>query len=191
MLGVLDHHSCWSPAHLLRSRPMHCRPAPHPFAGVLFALSFLSALVPASHATTVLRMTDAEIVADSRWILEGRVISVSGAWNEDRTQIFTTVEIAVGDVLKGELAEKTVRLRMLGGSADGISMIVVGAPTFRAEEEVVLCLGANLHAMLPVVGLAQGKFSLTAEPSDGTKRVVTTGEERGAFLTRLRGLIGR
>ena len=169
---------------------MRRRPRPHLLAGAVFALSILSLPVPASHATTVLPMTDAEIVADSRWILEGRVISVSGAWNEDRTQIFTTVEIAVGDVLKGELAEKTLRLRMLGGSADGISMIVVGAPTFRPEEEVVLCL-ANRHAMFPVVGLAQGKFTLVAESGGPTKRVVATGEERGAFLARLRGLIDR
>lgn len=156
-----------------------------------FVALLLSLLAFPAHATLIQRMSEAELVAAARWIVTGRVTSVSGAWNADHTQIFTTIEIEPAEVLKGDLPKGPLRLRLLGGSADGISMIVVGAPVFTRDEEVVLCLGADRGGAFPVVGLGQGKFTLVRDGVSGLLRVKETGEPRAAFLARLRERVGR
>jgi len=51
--------------------------------------------------------------------------------------------------------------------------VTIGAPTFTAGEEVIVCLGAKPPALPYVLGLNQGVFRIRRDASTG-QRVVTT-----------------
>lgn len=143
----------------------------------VLGLALLAWAVPA-RATEVPRLTDEELVAASSQVLEARVESVTSAWNPARNQIFSFVDLSVGEVLKGTTPGPRLRLRLLGGSADGITMSVIDGPTFAVGERALLCLGPNPQSLFPIVGLSQGKLTFERDPVTGVERV------RGRAITR-------
>lgn len=80
-----------------------------------------------------------ELTDEASDIIIGSVDTVASYWNEDRTAIFSTVSLAVDEVLKGTPGE-TVTVTVPGGEADGIGQWVSGAPMFTADETAVVFL---------------------------------------------------
>ncbi len=139
-------------------------------------------------ATVIEPMSDADLVREAGFIVHGRVTGAVSRWNEGQSQIFTFVDIAVDNQLKGESLGKVVSLRLLGGYADGIGMAIAGAPAFQAGEEVVVLMEGNPHAILPVVGMSHGKFTVLTDAETGVKTVKERGVEFAAFMGRLSAL---
>jgi hypothetical protein len=157
----------------------------------VFICSLLAAVAAAAApacATTVVRLSDEELVAASARVIEARVESVASYWNPARDQIFTQVDLAVSEVLKGPSLGPRLSLRLLGGTADGITMTVLDAPSFSPGEQTLLCLGPNLQALFPVVGLAQGKFTFERDPVTGVEQVRERAVPRSAFVESIRTL---
>jgi hypothetical protein len=94
----------------------------------------------------------------------------------------------VGEVLKGPSPGATLRLRLLGGSADGITMTVVDGPSFVAGESTLLFLGPNLQSFFPVVGLDQGKFTFETDPTTGVEHVRERAIPKAALMQSFRNL---
>lgn len=114
-------------------------------------------------ATTMVRLTDEELIERSSLIIIGQCTAARSAWKGRR--LVTMATVAVHEVLKGEShPEITV---VLPGGMDAqrkfpIAAVAPGAPQISPDEEVVLFLSSRADEpdSYAVTGLAQGKFSV-------------------------------
>jgi matrixin/putative Ig domain-containing protein len=116
-------------------------------------------------ATTVVMLTDTELIVHSRLIVTGRVVSVISAWDDSASMAWTYVEIVTDQVLKGEIAEGTIVLKQLGGAVGESGMRVFGQPEFRVGERALLYLNTGADGSLHSAHAFMGKFSIRQDPT--------------------------
>jgi hypothetical protein len=119
----------------------------------------------------------AELTANADHIALGEVLSTESAWDANHRTIYSTVEIAVSESWKGQVAKSgRLRLRHFGGIVGDIEMTVYGEARFQQGERVVVFTqGGHL------VGMGQGKRRL--EWDRATKRWMAAPWDRtGASL---------
>lgn len=154
------------------------------------SLAFAYGLTPAAaKATTVLRLSDDDLIRQALLIVDARVVRAVAAWNADRTQIHTTVDLEVIEFIKGDLPanRRTVRLKMLGGVVGDMAMAVVGAPALPAGQRALLCLRPGCERLdFPVVGLSQGRIAALRDGRTGRFMAGDRGMEYDALLARFR-----
>ncbi len=147
-----------------------------------------AAVIAPATATTVVPMTDDDMVRHAAHIVEGVVKKVESKWNADKTQIHTFIDIGVTNQIKGKLpkAQSEIHLRVLGGTVDDITMAIVAAPTFAVKEEVLLFLRPNHeHWLFPIVGFNQGKLRIDTHPKTGKKLILERKVTRDAYVAGL------
>ena len=94
----------------------------------------------------------------------GRVSDVRGEWTEGRRSVETLVTVDASEYLKGNLGA-TFTIRVPGGQLGRYRTVFVGAPEFRAGDDVVLFLRRVLQrerGSYLIVGLSQGAFRVVA-----------------------------
>lgn len=158
-------------------------------AFLVFGAAF--AFTGIAYATSVLQMSDEELVQQSALIVEARVIGLASGWNARHTQILTRVNLAVTDVLKGTPPEAVMQLVVLGGVVGDTAMAIVEAPGFEVGEDTLLMLNGNPRSLFPVVGFNQGKFTFDSDAATGVARVRGRATDRSSFLRHIRDLAGR
>jgi hypothetical protein len=137
---------------------------------LLAGVSFL--LLARVSGATVLVPTDLKDLSRSAYaIVHGRVVSVQPVWSEDARRIESLVSVSVIDYLKGNLGD-TVTVRVPGGEMGRYRTVMVGAPTFREGDEVVLFLGTRPPAMPYLLGLGQGVYRLARHATSTEPLVV-------------------
>jgi hypothetical protein len=139
------------------------------FAVVVFAAF---ALVGASTAgaTTVQKLSMKDLSKNSASIVRAEVVDSDARYDTDK-EIYTYVTLKVLEPVKGSRKDEIITIRHLGGIVDNIASVVPGVPTFKKGEEVVVFLSGNTKAGYPmVVGLQQGKYSVSQD-EHGNKRV--------------------
>jgi hypothetical protein len=67
-----------------------------------------------------------------------------------------------------------MEIRILGGRADDMVLHVPGAPQFDVDEKLVLFLHEDPTLLIPVVGLEQGKLSVTVDSATQTETIGNT-----------------
>jgi len=172
----------------------------HPFAVTTGLLMLVVAPTPSS--ADMIRMGPSELSGRCEHAVVGTVLDVRSAWNTEQTKIFTTIEIAVGESLKGDVSPGGVlTLVELGGTVDETTMVVEHAPTFEAGDRVLVFTEYTPDGRLIVLGRDQGKLRLSDPP---TERDAMTGlplhpdegqivHQEGAedFLTTVRAELSR
>ncbi|MGB9593700.1 MAG: hypothetical protein ACPL7R_06155, partial [Anaerolineae bacterium] len=93
-----------------------------------------------------------QLARDADRILVGTVVTTESAWNAERTAIFTTVRLRVGEVVKGSKPREII-LRVEGGQVGDIAQTVSGGLSFAEGQQVVLFLKGT-----SVVGGPQGVY---------------------------------
>jgi hypothetical protein len=129
----------------------------------------LSLLLPLSlPATTVRAPSFDSLVSQADYIVRATVTSVTSEWQTDgnNTHIITKVTLAVSDVIKGTPPQPLV-LEMLGGTVDGVTMRVEGAPRFNVGEEHIFFIHGNGTQFTPLVGLMYGSYPVFADTKTG------------------------
>ena len=113
------------------------------------------------------------LAAEARAIVYGRVAATESRWADagDRRQIETVVTIDALEYAKGNLGA-TVSFRVPGGQIGPYRTLMVGAPVFRAGEEVVVFLAGDAPALPRPLSLAQGVYRVRLSRESGA-RVVT------------------
>ena len=105
-----------------------------------------------------------ETVADAPYIVRGKIGTSSALWavgGDGVKRIYTYTELAVDEVLRGDISKKTIQVREMGGEKDGIGMDVPGSARFDTGEEVVLFLmPANSDSSYDVKGLMMSKLNV-------------------------------
>lgn len=121
-------------------------------------------LFPLVHAkaTTVVMLSDTELIVNSRLIITGRVVSRISAWDDTHSMVWTYVEVRTDRVLKGELSESTIVLKQLGGEVGASGVRVFGQPGFTSGERVLLYLNTATDGTLHAAHAFMGKFSIVA-----------------------------
>jgi hypothetical protein len=104
-----------------------------------------------------------ELVVQADGIVHGTVLSQTAVW--ENQSIVTYVEIELIDCLKGAYSpDETLLIRRHGGRIEDIVMHVSGSPGFLSGEEVILFLEhAGDNSAPLILGMAQGKFTVTTE----------------------------
>ena len=108
-------------------------------------------------ASVVLPASLGELVTGARAIVHGHVVAIEPRWADGRRQIETFVTVRVDEYLKGDLGAE-VTFKVPGGQIGPYRRVIVGAPTFREGEEVVVFLNAQGPAVPWISGLNQGVF---------------------------------
>jgi hypothetical protein len=121
-------------------------------------------------ATLILPASLEELVTGARAIVHGRVVVTEPRWADGHRQIETLVTVRADDYLKGNLGAE-VTFKVPGGQMGPYRRVVVGAPTFREGDEVVVFLNAQAPAVPWISGLNQGVFRV-AQNAAGVKVVI-------------------
>lgn len=133
--------------------------------------SVLTVALSASQATgTVLVPADVdELSRDAATIVRGTVVAVDAQRTDDRRGVETLVTVEVERYLKGVLG-RTVTFRVPGGRIGRFRSLVVGAPQFERDQQVIVFLGHRGPSIPYVLGLHQGVYKIARQ---GDLRVVT------------------
>jgi hypothetical protein len=132
-------------------------------AAFAFAVASLAAAMPAA-ATSYVPMPDAELVDQAAAVVQGTVVATR---NLDAARPRTEAVVRVDSVLKGAVADATLRVQTLGGErADGRRLRIWGAPELAAGQSVVLFLGRGAGGAWQPLHLSLGVFH--AREVDGT-----------------------
>lgn len=146
----------------MRRRTMH----------LLVACALFTAVPTGAFADISIRLTNAQLTAQSEVIVIGRTTAVAPRWI-DRTLV-TAVTVQISESIKGAWTGSMEVL--LPGGIDAtrripVAMTFAGAPTVQPEEEVFLFLDySDEIAGYIVSGFAQGKFSIMTD-ANGIRRV--------------------
>jgi hypothetical protein len=151
VLGVPD---CISKALNLRRRHAVVVPKSLLTAGALLA-AFCVAGASLGLATTLLKADVPTLARASASVVQARVLDTQSAWNADHTMIFTQVTLGVTRTLRGRSQSRIV-VRVPGGTADGFTIEMAGAPKFQRGSSVVAFIGRWDDGAAKVVGYAQG-----------------------------------
>lgn len=128
----------------------HIRPA---WIFSLFLVLFLAH--PAARATSLARMSIAELAQSSHKIVLATCTGNSVIWQEG--EIWTIATFDVNATWKG-IAFAQIQVRLLGGSLGNITSAVSGVPRFQRGEQVVLFLQHTPLGDYGVVSWMQGTF---------------------------------
>lgn len=151
--------------------------------GILFTFS--------AGATTLLRMTEDELIDQAAIIVAGRCGDLESRWLGGT--LFTLASITVDETLKGGKASEVTVAIPGGVDLDRpvpVSVVFPGAPVVAPGQEVVLFLEpfAALEDGYSVVGFSQGKLEIIAPPG-GEKLARWSGGAATSTLGELRELV--
>ncbi len=133
---------------------------------MMMVLGF-SILLPGTdgEAATVEAMTMSQMAQRAEMIFIGRVVGSRAEWNTQRTRIYTYTTFQVERFLKGGAAETEITIRLWGGQVGRMRAVVPGTPRFASGEEVLLFCAGTRARVPTLLGLAQGKFTLSRNAS--------------------------
>lgn len=159
---------------LLRLR----RTGPTLAAALCALLAFL--LIPAAPArATILReMSLQELAVRAPHVVRGTVLGTVCQWSEDGKGILTYVDVTLEERIKGgKSLPDVIQVIQPGGELDGVSMKIIGGPTFREGEEVVLFLypwsdNPAEADMTMLAGGPMGRMQVVRDPEDPSKASV-------------------
>jgi hypothetical protein len=125
----------------------------------LAALVTLGAIAHPAAATTVRRLSMAELTLASELVVRGRVISQTVVAANGR--IYTDSVVAVDECWRGACPEQ-LSVRQLGGELEGVGLTVEGITPLRGDRPVVLFLRPRARHYRPVA-MSQGVFRVQGQ----------------------------
>lgn len=134
----------------------------------------LAALLPTiSTASSVVQRPLSVITHSSPFIFEGQVIGINSEVNGK--YVHTWVEFRIGEVLKGDYAETTIRLRYLGGQHGELKLKVgeMNYPKY-GETGVYFVESLDTHTVHPLRGWGQGHYLVKDKPGSTQRYMYTS-----------------
>ena len=119
----------------------------------------LSLVCLAAQATLVPALSLEELIERSEIIAHGRVASSWPAWDSGHKYIWTHFRLDVLDPIRGNPGASVV-VSEPGGSLDGVSMSISGAPDYALGEEAIVFLYRTPIGYLRATGYGQGKYTV-------------------------------
>jgi hypothetical protein len=142
------------------------------------ALIALLGTATTAQATSFMPVPFPNTVEGTPTIVRGRAgssYSDYGAARDGSRRIYTFTNLTVEEVFKGDAPGASLVFRELGGTKDGVGMMVAGAAQFSNGEDVVVTLGPrNDDGTYDLRGLSTGKYAVQKD-ADGTEYLVGMG----------------
>src|SRR6185369_11703977 len=135
----------------------------------LFLLTVVFILTQTSLATTAVRPSDDDLNIGARAIVRGKVVSIESAADETSNRIFTYITVKVQEVIKGQITERRIVLKEMGGQVGDRISVIYGNPQFKRGERVFLYLDTWADGSLRTYQMFLGKFSIIEQ--DGNQYV--------------------
>ncbi|HWP43418.1 MAG TPA: hypothetical protein VNO14_09305, partial [Blastocatellia bacterium] len=120
-------------------------------------------------ATTVTIPTDDDMIVGARAIVRGRVLSVGSALDEQQDRIYTYITLRVQEVIKGNITERRIVIKELGGVVGDRAMVIYGNPQFVVGERVLLFLDTWADGSLRTYQMFLGKFNIITDSQTGER----------------------
>lgn len=141
--------------------------------GCAMALAIAAAAAP-SGATTLVRASLPELVANNRTVVIGEVVDSHSYWNEPHTFMLTDVRIQATEVLKGDPKDTDFTVTLLGGTVDDLTTVIVGGAELVPGKSYVLFLQEDdlpgVHNVRTVREQSQGVFDIV-KARDGVRAI--------------------
>lgn len=134
-------------------------------------------------ATSLMRLSIAEMAKASPVIVRAKCIANTTAW--DRGEIWTFTSFSLEETWKGA-PPGHISVRLLGGRLGDLTSTVSEVPRFRPGEDVVLFLEPTPRGDYSVVSWMQGTFRIRRDPQTGEERVTQDTAAFAAFDTATR-----
>jgi hypothetical protein len=134
------------------------------------AILLLIATPCVSQATTLMRMSLAQMARAAKVIVRARSVANSTVWDEG--EIWTRTSFAVEESWSGPPGTRQIAVRLLGGSLGNISSRVSGIPRFQPGEDTVLFLEPSRNGDFAIVSWQQGTFRIRQNAAMGAEIVV-------------------
>jgi hypothetical protein len=144
------------------------------YGWILVAALFLSAIC--APAATYRSMSLDALVANSEYVIYGRVVASRVAWDSVTRAIWTRTEIQVLDGAKGRPGN-LIAVTEPGGVINGHGEFYPGTPQFRLNMEVVLFLYRAPGNRFRVLGSSQGIYDVSTDLSRGQRVVARAGQQ--------------
>lgn len=141
-----------------------------------------------AYSTALLKLDVPMLQQASESVVHARVAGMSSAWNAQRTMIFTTVTLDVIRTLHGKPTDQ-VTVRVPGGTVDGYTIEMEGAPRFQADTAVVAFINRWEDGTPKVTGYYQG-VSRVVFDSLGNQ-ILKGGAANGLSIAELAKLLDR
>ena len=123
------------------------------------------ALLAVASATTLLKMSMNDLIAESTHIVRARITGSRTA--QSGQDIYTYYQLQVSEALKhGAILPAEVAVP--GGVYGNRRQIGIGSPVLNQGQEYVLFLWTSRSGMTQVIGLSQGMFNLKQDASGET-----------------------
>jgi hypothetical protein len=125
-------------------------------------IALVSILMPGlAHAASGPKWSSSELAAFADVVVTGRVRSVTSAWDSQVNTIYTYVTVDVAEVLKGDIADRHITIKQLGGVAGEVGLSITDQAQFTVGEDVLLYLEARPRdGTLYTTALWQGKWAV-------------------------------
>ena len=127
----------------------------------LILMAFMASQV---YASTIMQITDDEIIKRAEYVLKGEVSSIYTAI-EKTNMPFQYITIDVSEIYKNNpdrplyISDKIV-IRQMGGTAENITLSVDSLPKFVEGSQVVVSLKHDKNGFYYVVGNSQGLYKV-------------------------------
>jgi len=136
----------------------------------------------AALATTAIIPRDDEMVVESRVILTGRVTDVSTAVDKNTDLVYTYIRLQVNEVLKGQIIDREVVLKELGGETRDRGTMIFGMPRFQPGQDVLVYLNTWQDGALRVHQGFLGKFNIVSDTTSGQRFVERQSEDENVVI---------
>src|ERR1051325_8484978 len=133
---------------------------------LVFVLCLL-ALAQSSFATTAIVPPDDDLIIGARVIVQGKVLSIECKIDPLDSRIYTYVTVKVQEVLKGDITERKIVIKELGGLVGDKISVVYGTPQFKVGEKILTYLDTWADGSLRTHQMFLGKFSIQKDEKTG------------------------
>jgi len=143
---------------------------------ITIALSIVTCLISListnlSYSSSYQNLTINNVLTNSEFVFQGKVINVLYKIPQDRDGIYTYVKFEINDIIKGSYNANTIELRFPGGVYEGkvesVSNMVI--PKLN-EEGIYFVNSLSKHYVSPLTGWSQGHIKIYTDRS-GEKRI--------------------
>jgi hypothetical protein len=163
----------------------------------LILLGCLLAAAPSALATTAIVPADDDMIIGARAIVSGKVLSIESRFDEQQGRIYTYIRLKVQEVLKGQITERKIVIKELGGQVGDRVSVIYGNAEFAVGERVLVYLDTWKDGSLRTYQMFLGKFSIENDEKTGREFAVRhtgdevdlipadSGQNRGAITDRM------
>ena len=124
------------------------------------------------------------MVIGARAILRGKVVAIESNFDPQSNRIYTYITVKVQEVFKGQIAERRIVLKELGGQVGERASVIFGNPRFKRGEKSASFLDTWADGSLRTYQMFLGKFNIVNDPVTGEEIAVRSSPDENTTILK-------